>query len=133
MKSRDEQAAPLRLERFFPQDTALTIDDYRRERVPWPEPIPFVSTPSVAVEAVDRSWRAVANCHDLPAGLFFPEANDHHGRREAKAVCAGCSVRAECLDYAVSTGEHHGIWGGVTERERRRIVTRSRAATGGAA
>ncbi|MCL4449452.1 MAG: WhiB family transcriptional regulator [Actinobacteria bacterium] len=51
--------------------------------------------------------------------LFFPERGA--STREAKAVCRGCIVRGECLEYALKNGERFGIWGGTSERERRRI------------
>jgi len=66
----------------------------------------------------DTSWQARANCIGVDPDLFFPE----HGESlaPAKAVCSGCEVRAECLDYALATGQHHGVWGGTSERERKR-------------
>ncbi len=51
--------------------------------------------------------------------LFFPERGA--STREAKEVCRGCVVREECLDYAITNGEKFGIWGGMSERERRRV------------
>jgi WhiB family redox-sensing transcriptional regulator len=51
--------------------------------------------------------------------LFFPERGA--STREAKAVCRGCEVRDECLEYALDQGEKFGIWGGLSERERRRV------------
>lgn len=60
-------------------------------------------------------------CVDVPTAVFFPESGDV---RRARAVCAGCTVRAECLDYALhASGEYPllGIWGGTTADERRRM------------
>jgi WhiB family redox-sensing transcriptional regulator len=60
--------------------------------------------------------------------LFFPpayqERKDEREERErrAKSICAGCAVQPECLDYAMSIRELHGIWGGLTEAERRMIL-----------
>jgi WhiB family redox-sensing transcriptional regulator len=51
--------------------------------------------------------------------LFFPARGASTG--EAKEVCRGCVVRIECLDYAVAANEKQGIWGGTSERERRRV------------
>lgn len=51
--------------------------------------------------------------------LFFPERGE--STREAKAVCRACPVKAECLEWALDAGEKHGIWGGLSERERRRV------------
>jgi WhiB family redox-sensing transcriptional regulator len=75
----------------------------------------------------DRSWQARGNCIGLDPDLFFPERGQSCA--EAKAVCAGCAVRSECLEYALAKPEKFGIWGGLSERERRRIrVKRNRAA-----
>ena len=81
-----------------------------------------------------RSWQSRANCMGVDPELFFPERGA--STREAKEVCRGCVVRTECLEYALANGEKFGIWGGLSERERRK-VRRSRAlarrAAGGAA
>jgi WhiB family redox-sensing transcriptional regulator len=63
-------------------------------------------------------WQVRANCRGLDPDLFFPERGED--ARSAKAVCAGCTVRAQCLSEAIED-ERHGIWGGTSERERRRI------------
>jgi WhiB family redox-sensing transcriptional regulator len=67
----------------------------------------------------DLSWQDYANCRGADADLFFPERGA--STRKAKAICAACDVRQECLDYAISSGEKFGIWGGMSERERRRV------------
>src|SRR6188768_2847561 len=67
----------------------------------------------------DRSWQDQANCLGVDPDLFFPERGA--STREAKEVCRGCVVRLDCLEYALSNGEKFGIWGGLSERERRRI------------
>lgn len=67
----------------------------------------------------DLSWQDNANCRGANADLFFPERGA--STRTAKAICRECQVRVECLEFAVSTGEKFGIWGGMSERERRRI------------
>lgn len=74
--------------------------------------------PPVDVVA-DKSWQAYANCLGVDPDLFFPERGA--STKEAKAVCQGCVVREECLEYALANGEKFGIWGGMSERERRRI------------
>ena len=71
-----------------------------------------------------RSWQAQANCMGVDPDLFFPERGG--STREAKEVCRGCVVREDCLEYALANGEKFGIWGGMSERERRR-VRRARA------
>ena len=65
-------------------------------------------------------WRVLANCLGADPDLFFPERGA--GTKEAKAVCSGCEVRDDCLEYALERGEKHGIWGGLSDRERRLIV-----------
>jgi len=70
-------------------------------------------------------WMADAACIGKPQAWFFP------GRGEltstAKNICAGCPVLDTCREYALGKGEHHGIWGGMSERERRRVrATRAR-------
>ena len=66
-----------------------------------------------------RSWVQRAHCVGLDADLFFPDRGEP--TRDAKAGCAGCEVREECLDYALSTGQKFGVWGGTSERERRAL------------
>jgi len=67
----------------------------------------------------DRSWQDFANCLGVDPDLFFPERGA--STKEAKEVCRGCVVRAQCLEFALASGEKFGIWGGCSERERRRI------------
>ena len=69
-------------------------------------------------------WREVGACRGLDATLFFPDEEDE--AREAKEVCAGCAVRIACLEHALASREKVGVWGGATERERRRIVRQRR-------
>ena len=70
--------------------------------------------------AIDElSWQDYANCRGADADLFFPERGA--STRKAKAICAACEVRDECLDFALLYGEKFGIWGGMSERERRRV------------
>ncbi|CAB4560492.1 MAG: WhiB family transcriptional regulator [Actinomycetes bacterium] len=78
------------------------------------------STPAEQAESVDaKNWQDEANCLGVDPDLFFPERGA--STREAKEVCRGCVVRLECLEYALSNGEKFGIWGGLSERERRRL------------
>lgn len=60
-----------------------------------------------------------ANCLGINPDLFFPERGA--STKEAKEVCMGCQMREECLEYALANGEKFGIWGGMSERERRRL------------
>jgi len=63
-------------------------------------------------------WREAALCAQTDPEAFFPEKGG--STREAKSVCRRCDVRGECLDYALKHDERFGIWGGLSERERRR-------------
>ncbi len=74
---------------------------------------------SLFTEGLDKSWQSRANCMGVDPELFFPERGA--ATREAKAVCRGCVVQQECLEYAIAHGEKFGIWGGMSERERRRV------------
>ena len=70
-------------------------------------------------QVVPGSWQDEANCLGVDPDLFFPERGA--STREAKEVCKGCVVREDCLEFALANGEKFGIWGGMSERERRRI------------
>ncbi len=76
------------------------------------------------LEGEPQGWYAQANCLGVDPDLFFPERGA--STREAKEVCRGCVVKDDCLEFALANGEKFGIWGGMSERERRR-VRRSRA------
>lgn len=67
----------------------------------------------------DFEWKALANCRGINADLFYPVRGE--SAEPAKAVCRGCEVSIDCLEYALTSGEKVGIWGGMSERERRRI------------
>ena len=74
-----------------------------------------------------RRWQEQANCLGVDPDLFFPERGA--STREAKEVCRGCVVRLDCLEYALVNGEKFGIWGGLSERERRRLRRQRAQAT----
>jgi len=67
-------------------------------------------------------WQERALCAQTDPEAFFPEKGG--STREAKKVCIGCDVRAECLEYALEHDERFGIWGGLSERERRKLKRR---------
>ena len=67
----------------------------------------------------EDQWQERALCAQTDPEAFFPEKGG--STREAKRICLGCEVRDECLDYALAHDERFGIWGGLSERERRRI------------
>lgn len=70
-------------------------------------------------EAEEPSWQDLALCAETDPEAFFPEKGG--STREAKRVCAACAVRLECLTWALDNDERFGIWGGMSERERRRF------------
>jgi WhiB family redox-sensing transcriptional regulator len=82
---------------------------------------PVASAPVVQSEYApgDESWRQEALCAETDPEAFFPEKGG--STREAKRVCVGCPVRMQCLEYALDNDERFGIWGGLSERERRRV------------
>ena len=67
----------------------------------------------------EQSWQERSLCAQTDPEAFFPEKGG--STREAKKICVGCEVRAECLEYALANDERFGIWGGLSERERRRL------------
>ena len=69
-------------------------------------------------------WRELGACRGLDAAMFYPEDDDQAS--EAKEVCAGCGVRVACLEHALQAREKSGVWGGATERERRRMIRQRR-------
>jgi WhiB family redox-sensing transcriptional regulator len=73
-------------------------------------------------EILELSWQERALCAQTDPEAFFPEKGG--STREAKRVCMSCEVRAECLEYALAHDERFGIWGGLSERERRRLKRR---------
>src|SRR6187455_2318195 len=73
----------------------------------------------ITTDPEDRGWQDYANCLGVDPDLFFPERGA--STREAKEVCRGCVVREDCLEYALDNGEKFGIWGGMSERKRRRL------------
>jgi len=76
------------------------------------------AVPTETGDAGER-WQDRSNCLGVDPDLFFPERGA--STREAKAVCRSCEVRVDCLEYALAHGEKFGIWGGLSERERRRV------------
>ena len=78
------------------------------------------STPWTAPPAGDdESWRLSALCGETDPEAFFPEKGG--STREAKRICQACAVRDDCLEYALEHDERFGIWGGLSDRERRRL------------
>jgi WhiB family transcriptional regulator, redox-sensing transcriptional regulator len=71
----------------------------------------------------EQGWQDRALCAETDPEAFFPEKGG--STREAKKICTGCEVRAECLEFALANDERFGIWGGLSERERRRLRRRA--------
>jgi WhiB family redox-sensing transcriptional regulator len=71
-----------------------------------------------------ETWMAHGACRAYPPNTFFP--SDGVGVDRARKICATCSVTAQCLEYALTNHIDHGVWGGCSERERRRINKRRR-------
>ncbi len=92
---------------------------------------------SLALGAADYEWRDDAICRDTDPELFFPVGTTGHALVQidrAKEVCDECTVSKQCLDFALETNQDSGIWGGLTEEERRvirRRVAAARAARAG--
>lgn len=70
-------------------------------------------------ENIEDQWQERALCAQTDPEAFFPEKGG--STREAKRICLGCEVKDECLEYALQNDERFGIWGGLSERERRRL------------
>jgi WhiB family redox-sensing transcriptional regulator len=72
----------------------------------------------------DADWRTQAACRNIEPDLFFPLGRTREALvhiEEAKAVCRGCPVHAECLEFALANNLEDGVWGGTSEDERRRL------------
>ena len=77
----------------------------------------FAFPPRPQPEQLYPPWMDLALCAETDPEAFFPEKGG--STREAKKVCRSCEVQPECLEYALEHDEHFGIWGGLSERERR--------------
>lgn len=98
--------------------------DPERSQVPgnwYVDPV-FLGVPGVRKPASDEealAWQVDALCAQTDPEAFFPEKGG--STREAKRICDGCEVRSECLEYALANDERFGIWGGLSERDRRKL------------
>ena len=77
--------------------------------------------PPTSALAAELAWQEFALCAQTDPESFFPEKGG--STREAKRTCAACEVRVQCLDYALTNDERFGIYGGLSERERRKMRT----------
>ncbi len=84
----------------------------------------------MSAQRIEETWQPRAACRGPQSAVFFPptqfERKEEKLERErrAKDICKGCSVRKDCLDYAVGIREPHGIWGGLNEVERKQLLAR---------
>lgn len=107
----------------------MALDEHR-SRVPdnW-----FVDPVQLGVPGVRRTsdddedgllaWQADSLCAETDPEAFFPEKGG--STRDAKRICDSCEVRVQCLEYALKNDERFGIWGGLSERERRKLRKRA--------
>ena len=73
---------------------------------------------------MENEWMPKGRCREIPPGTFFP--SDGVGVEVARRICAECPVKVPCLEYALLHRIDHGVWGGASERERRRILRQRR-------
>ena len=88
-------------------------------------PKPHVAKGRTVMTQADQDWRSQSACLSADPELFFPLSSmgPSLGQlAEAKKVCGRCPVRTECLEFALSTHQVHGVWGGTSEDERKRLV-----------
>ncbi|MGD1012457.1 MAG: WhiB family transcriptional regulator [Acidimicrobiales bacterium] len=73
---------------------------------------------------MNATWRQKGACRGVDPDIFYPVSEEDS--EEAKAICASCPVRQACLEYSLAAREREGVWGGLSERERRRMVRQQR-------
>jgi WhiB family redox-sensing transcriptional regulator len=73
---------------------------------------------------MNLSWRQSAACRGVDPEIFYPASEEE--AEVAKAVCASCGVRQACLEFALASRERDGVWGGATEKDRRRLLRQRR-------
>lgn len=86
-------------------------------------PEPVLSLFAGVEDETELAWQDRALCAQTDPEAFFPEKGG--STRDAKKICVSCEVRAECLEYALENDERFGIWGGLSERERRKLKRRA--------
>ena len=85
--------------------------------------VPGVRRPAATDADSALAWQADALCAQTDPEAFFPEKGG--STRDAKRICTTCDVRDQCLEYALQNDERFGIWGGLSERERRKLKRRA--------
>ena len=73
---------------------------------------------------METGWMAEGKCRDMDPTIFFP--SDGVGVLAAQSICADCHVKVDCLEYTLADRVDHGVWGGASERQRRRILRHRR-------
>jgi len=92
-------------------------------------PIPVAVRPTTSADhRIVEGWYLRGACRGLDSSIFYPDPAEEADVARALAVCDRCEVRSDCLDHALFRREPTGIWGGTTERDRRRILRRRRTA-----
>ena len=99
-----------------PTNEAAEVDSVIAEVVPR---LSLVENFDEVFDSLEDQWQERALCAQTDPEAFFPEKGG--STREAKRICLGCDVKDECLEYALAHDERFGIWGGLSERERRRL------------
>ena len=90
-----------------------------------PDPFDEVFDALTAPINEERPWMVFGACREEDSDIFFPTTKDQ--TRRALAICAICPVQEDCLDYALEARERFGIWGGTTEKQRRKMLRRGAA------
>ncbi len=85
--------------------------------------VPGVRRPVESGDDTALAWQSDALCSQTDPEAFFPEKGG--STRDAKRICTSCDVRDQCLEYALQNDERFGIWGGLSERERRKLKRRA--------
>lgn len=127
-KESSRRIVTIRIDRFV-QIVRVTDEDlesYLGQKV---HPMQSTREINIGISAnTPGKWAKDGDCRKVDAGLFFPEVGI--GVNQAKAVCEDCRVEEECLEFALATEQKHGVWGGKSERERKKIIKeRKNAAT----
>jgi WhiB family transcriptional regulator, redox-sensing transcriptional regulator len=115
----------------FIADLRSRTDEIERVRKEGQAVIAASKKPEPKQDNTSLEWKQRGACNGLDPAIMYPNRGDTLGSRKAKAICGGCVVRGMCLEYSMSNGEKFGIWGGMSERERR-LLRRRRALLEGA-
>lgn len=83
-----------------------------------------MSTLSGSARLTEADWQSGAVCRGADPDVFFPAADADAA--QAKAICAGCGVRIDCLAFAMASDQRHGVWGGLSEKDRAALRSRGR-------